>query len=166
MYNFERLVRDELLAERKEELNQVSLVALVLDSTASQLNDRASGSSTFAVVKHGWCDAEQQHETKVLYTIVAPSKHIAFYIMCIDACKYKSSEGEGGDKEDDVACLDPEYRTLDVVTLLKDVGDRASWKVGDLWKSFVASCDSGEIYPYEIVDATSDHIAGFRQYFK
>lgn len=124
----------------------VSLVALVLDSTAvGHMRRFGDGHkmSEFAVIK------DSGAETKVLYTLVAPSKEIAFYMMCLDASSRFN--------DDPVAELDPEYRTLDVVQVLQDVGDRAAWDVGSLWQAFVDFGNSEDVYPYAIVSATRDH---------
>lgn len=163
---FNTLQKENQFGYHELETTNLSLVALALDSTARRLHDlhKASGSHhhDFAVIKLATGD---EPHTKVLYTITAPTKHLAFYIMCLDACVHKSEKDESPE-QDDVCVLDPEYRTLDVVTLLKDVGERASWRVGDLWKSFVQFFDSGEIHPYTIVEATRDHVAGFDAFFK
>jgi len=138
---------------------QLSIVAMVLDNRIlEQIHDaRVSGSKReYAVVRVD--EGQGQHctkalYTKVLYTLTAQSLEQAFYIMCADACDkehYRDRE-----EHDAVSRIDPEYRTLDIEALLEDVGNRAQWRVQDLWGAFCAFIN--ETYPWQIVRATTDH---------
>lgn len=133
------------------EIWKLSAVALSLDATAVHLarSQREWPKQYFAVIKN----ATEDEGTKALYTLTTTSRELAFYMMCLDACDREWFS----DGKDLVADLDPEYRTLDVLCVLQDVGERAQWEVARLWGDFVEFCDSGEIEPYEIVDATPDH---------
>jgi len=132
-----------------DEWRRLSIVALVLDGIAARVVDEAAGiKQEFAVIRRD----PEDGEVKVLYCVTAPSKSIAFYMMCVDACDTKHHK-----HRDHVSELDPEYRTLRVEDLLRDVGERALWQVDKVWDCFVEFCDSGEIEPYSIVEATRDH---------
>jgi len=126
----------------------LSIVALILDGVAANQIRDSKLKNEYAVIK---IDPESG-EVRVLYSLSSPSKDIAFYMMCVDAC-----DGPPEDKVDRIAQLDPEYRQIDVFDVLRDVGERACWQVDKIWDCFVEFCYSGEIEPYHIVDATRDH---------
>lgn len=146
---FERLLRKSGSAiNDADEWRRISLVALILDEAAASAVKWSFTRNEYAVIRR-----EEGKEIKVLYCMTAPSKDIAFYMMCVDACDHFHYEG----KVDHISALDPEYRTMNAPDLLRDVGDRAGWRMDRLWDCFVEFCDSGEIEPYAIVQATIDH---------
>jgi hypothetical protein len=153
MNGFQGLIKERSrlcneLEWRSVEWQRVSMVALILDGVAlNQVRD-SKADNEYAVIK---VDPESG-EVVVLYSVSCPSKEIAFYMMCVDAC-----DGPPDGKVDRIAQLDPEYRQIDVLEIMRDVGERACWQVDKIWDCFVEFCHSGEIEPYRITDATKDH---------
>jgi hypothetical protein len=133
----------------QEPHSEMLLVAMVLDMIVYQKRLESNGARRhYAVVK-----SQPGSSPIVLYVINAPTRELAFCIMCLDACKDDEEDSEDIDLED-VRLKDPEYKTLDIVAILKDVGDRAGWDVTRLWSALVSFCECGDIEPYSIVPAT------------
>lgn len=135
-------------------MRNLALVALIIDARVIEelQSSRAAGREydEYAVIKY------EQGRVIVLYTIRAISINHAFYMMCADACDHSiGSEFSEYDR------LDPEYRTLEIETVLREVAEMAEWHVGNLWDAF---CDCrNNIQPYDIVPATSD-LLGYRHF--
>ena len=151
---------------REEPYSRLFLVATVIDTIIFQKRQDMKGvRNHFAVVKN---DPESSSDPLVLYVITAPDKELAFCIMCLDACRERGDSGQDGTDsesefdfdEEELMAKDPDYRTLDIVEILKDVGERAEWDVTRVWKSFMSFCDSGDMEPYSIINAL-ERICGF-----